>query len=121
MTDTHVGRHDHLPGFFLQPPRAVRVAYWLIHDMGRQGCAAHVLGDQVARAGSRIEMSCGRTPARQGRTSAVGHDCALAEQLSRHVGRLNYEHRDYLRRLLAEHPPHAPDGSHAGARSFGKN
>jgi hypothetical protein len=121
MNDTHVGRHDHLPGFFLQPPRTVRVAYWLIHDMGSQGCAAHVLGDHVARAGSRVEMSCGRTPVGQGAGAAVGRDCALAEQLSRSVGRLNYEHRDYLRRLLAEHPPHAPDGCDAAVRSSGKN
>ncbi len=119
MTDTHVGRHDYLPGFFLQPPRTVRVAYWLIQDMSRQGCAVHVLGDRVA--GSRVEMSCGRSPARQSRTTASGHDCVLAEQLSRQVGQLNYAHRDYLRRLLAERPPHGPDGFSTGPRKSGKN
>ena len=121
MNDAHVGRHDYLPGFFLQPPRTVHVAYWLIHDMSRQGCAVHVLGDKVARAGSRVEMSCGRSSARHGPTSVAGHECVLAEQLSRQVAELNYAHRDYLRRLLAERPPHGLDAHGAGPRRSGKN
>lgn len=101
MTSTNIARSDPLPGFFNQPSRAVRTAYWSVRDLSDEGWVVHVVGEPVARGGFIAETPGGRLVVHHRATG--GDVCQLADRVVNHLGQLSHDERDYLRRLLAEH------------------
>lgn len=88
-----------IPGFFQQPTRAVRAAFWLSVEMSQQGWVLHDVGDRIAVGGFIAEKPCGTLVIVRRNTSSDGME--PGDRLAGALGRLSFDERDYLRRLLA--------------------
>ena len=97
-------RADYLPGFFRQPPRGVRVAYWLVCDLHDHGWLMHAVGEQIACGGFIAETPAGTLMFYRRPDAGSGFD--VADELVHALRQLSYDERDYLRRLLSSRSSH---------------
>lgn len=97
-------RADYLPGFFRQPPRGVRVAYWLVCELRDHGWLIHAVGEPIAGGGFIAETPAGTLILHRRPTAGSGSD--LADELVHALRQLSYDERDCLRRLLSSRSAH---------------
>ncbi len=101
LTTAKLGRADYLPGFFRQPTRAVRVAYWLVADLRDRGWLMHAVGEPIAGGGFIAETPAGALELHRRLGGGSGSD--LADALVHALRHLSFDERDYLRRLIRRH------------------